>query len=463
MSEEEDLEATLRRVGGCRVIKPGDHLLKGDELDLEALSSHSVDQDVARAEALRDALRATGQEQSLEARAAAFKAEANGHFKAGRYSIALKGYLTALWLLAPDDPPFPEDLATSSPAAPRAAGFIDKLGLTTDLGLTLALNVAAAALKLGDAHGARAAAAFVARAQPDNVKAALRLAAAEEALGDDKKAEAILVAAAAKSTLAGRELAKLKQRRNASKKKFEKMFRQEPLYSEEEQRARRREARQPTTIVSPDEFKEMQESSNRSDAVLSRLSDADRRTIEAMQTDGATKSELRAFYAQARDDEARRVGELMNDDEKQTFRELCETADEDTIDAAFDDIRRRVDRWSLRSVIVGVTRRLFFGLASLVKRGVVLLFGGFFFKPRPPTEAMLAEVESEVQKMRQAGLDQASVLAAARAKFEKLGDRRSLAALDLAKQLQDQGKSQAEVQAALRQLFFATTATEAIP
>ena len=163
------------------------------------------------------------------------KAEANEAFGRGEYGLAMRSYLTGLWLLRLDDPPLPKvltepeapsgpplmrmlesDSAVPLPApapmpttsavaaadAPASAsepqppeeiagndGEDDGSATEAEAKLvavrkTLHLNVAAAAIKMAEWGAARVACKHVLGVEPANAKALYRLAQAHEGLGD---------------------------------------------------------------------------------------------------------------------------------------------------------------------------------------------------------------------------------------------------------------------------------------
>ena len=122
------------------------------------------------------------------------KAQANKALGDGDAGLALRTYLAALWLLRLEDPPLPQALVEPSP--PSGSTLLGTLGLVAPedrgseddpacaLRVTLLLNVAAAALRLDEWMGARAASEFVLAHQPSNHKALYRLARAHEGAGE---------------------------------------------------------------------------------------------------------------------------------------------------------------------------------------------------------------------------------------------------------------------------------------
>jgi len=137
----------------------------------------------------------------------AFKAHANALYTARRWPDAIRNYVIALWLLdaAKEGRMPPQQLV--APGAPRPTGGAVDLGgpgverapwahLRDARALRSAcrLNVAAAALKAGDADLAAAACAAVldapAPSPADELKALLRLSRAEALRGDEKAARA---------------------------------------------------------------------------------------------------------------------------------------------------------------------------------------------------------------------------------------------------------------------------------
>ena len=125
------------------------------------------------------------------------KLEANASLSAGTAELALRSYLTALWLLRLDDPPLPAALGAQQ--LPSGASLLPALGAGADAAgegtsdaapavaaarATLRLNLAQCALKLGDWPLARAACELVLEREPVNAKALYRLARAHEGTGE---------------------------------------------------------------------------------------------------------------------------------------------------------------------------------------------------------------------------------------------------------------------------------------
>ena len=125
------------------------------------------------------------------------KLEANASLSAGTAELALRSYLTALWLLRLDDPPLPAALGAQQ--LPSGASLLPALGAGADAAgegtsdaapavaaarATLRLNLAQCALKLGDWPLARAACELVLEREPANAKALYRLARAHEGTGE---------------------------------------------------------------------------------------------------------------------------------------------------------------------------------------------------------------------------------------------------------------------------------------
>lgn len=344
--DADELEARVNRMcgpGHIRVLKPGDEvpdlqaLQRSDEANMRA---QAVATECAQASAMRD----QQDEHQVKSRAIAFKEEANNHFKAGRYAVAQKGYLSALWLLSPRDEPFPKSLAPSSPDTPRLPHTIPPC--SDQLISLLLTNAAAAALKLNDFQGAARACRAVLQNEPHNKKALTRLAVALDQLGSNDAEVDDLLRRAGQHKLR----ASLRTKRGERKKQFEKLFQNKPLYSQAEQRRRRREAREPpkVQVLDPasdmDKVLEYQKLEERRERRLSLISPADRLKLTHLERDGATATEIAQFYAQAREAEAKRVGQLMTDDERTQFFGLCQTScDDETLDRAFEAIRLRVD------------------------------------------------------------------------------------------------------------------------
>ena len=149
---------------------------------------------------LLDAVRAgcSSSEERVQA-AATLKEEANSSFSAGDAGLALRSYLACLWLLRADLPPLfralsePEtpggsSLVAALTPAPSAASLPEAEGAATSaLRTTVRLNIAAAALQLGEWAGARAACSLVLADAPAPVqaqKALFRLARAHEGAGE---------------------------------------------------------------------------------------------------------------------------------------------------------------------------------------------------------------------------------------------------------------------------------------
>mmetsp|Transcript_3661 Transcript_3661/g.12045 ORF Transcript_3661/g.12045 Transcript_3661/m.12045 type:complete len:486 (+) Transcript_3661:263-1720(+) len=364
--------------------------------------SSMVEFDVGRAMALRQALRLQGPEE-VRAKAWAFKQEANRHFTTHQSpAIALKGYLTALWLLRADDLPFPEFLATSSPEIPKGERSLrtldDGTGEGDDLRTQLLLNAGFCCLKLRDPDGAVALSGEAHRRSP-SAKSALRLAKAEEGRGDYDAAAATL-ADFASHPVCRRELELLRKR-----KKDEQLLSAKMLRGLQKNKAEDEEAREPgrppkgapssddkddesvvdadaqgqQRLASPKKKKRAEEKvvidlsapdaqeklaklqarQDRGVKAMKRISPADARELMALRSRGAPDADLARFYAEARDREACRVGAKMTDKQKLTFATFCNTpgVTEDQIDAAFDDIRNDVDNEGSAGV-AGVAQRL---------------------------------------------------------------------------------------------------------
>ena len=318
--------------------------------------------DIGRATALREFLK-RGPMEALKDKAMGFKTEATKHFKDAKFAIALKGYLTALWLLG--DAEFPGLLGTSNPAYPRGPQMRDVITSDSDdeFAIQLLLNASLCSTKLRDDEGALALATEAHRRGP-SAKSALRIAKAKEGLGDVKGALTML-AAYPSNPICRREIDLVKQRRDKEKHQAAKMFSQQ-FYSEDEQRQRRATARadaqkhkQRETIVVDlskessekdqkdklDTIAKIQQKHDQHLAALQRIAPADAEELMRRQAKGFAKSDLTAYYAAARDKEARRVGDLMTDDEKLDFATFCSTPgiSEAEIDTAFDLIRAKVD------------------------------------------------------------------------------------------------------------------------
>ena len=158
------------------------------------------------------------------------KEGANGLFRAGSNGTALGGYLAAIWLLKPHEPPCPNALASAiwllrpndprcpssvmatpppwghegtlllgegrPPLSRRKQAAMEALGAPECAALreSLHLNVAATALPLGDWDLAAAACHFVLRRSTHNAKARYRLAQAHSGAGELKAASRELIA-----------------------------------------------------------------------------------------------------------------------------------------------------------------------------------------------------------------------------------------------------------------------------
>ena len=114
------------------------------------------------------------------------KTEANAAFSEAAYPLAVRSYLTALWLLKPDDLMPPR--ALSEPTTPSASALQAVVGDSDAsehmaLQQALLLNVAAAALRLDDWPMARCACDHVLHREPTHSKALYRLAQAHEGTG----------------------------------------------------------------------------------------------------------------------------------------------------------------------------------------------------------------------------------------------------------------------------------------
>ena len=158
------------------------------------------------------------------------KAEANAAFGRESYALAMRSYLTALWLLKPDEPTPPR--ALSEPATPSASALQTVVGDSdaTDestLQHALLLNVAAAALRLSDWPMARCACDYVLRREPTHSKALYRLAQAHEGTGqlvDALEVLRTLLKHEPSNRDAARLAASIRARSGAEKKMFGGLF-----------------------------------------------------------------------------------------------------------------------------------------------------------------------------------------------------------------------------------------------
>ena len=298
---------------GLRVVQGHEKI----EEALETSSLNTIDFDVRRAMALRAALLAKKDRRFLIEKATGFKNEANVHFKEGKSpGVALKGYLTALWLLGNESLVFPATLSSSSDEIPTGkTQVMAGIQLKSDEALCVQLLLTASfcCLKLNDAEGAMALSELAHELKP-SAKSALRLAKAKEALGNIDDAKALLLNY--DDPVCKRELELLCER--------EKKIHEQP--------ARREEA----SLSQQKRFA----------SALARISPGDRAELLRRRETGIATRELTAFYAEARDREAARVGSLMTDEEKLDFAHFCNRpgTTEDAVDEQFDMIRANVDQ-----------------------------------------------------------------------------------------------------------------------
>jgi len=133
------------------------------------------------------------------------KAQANEHFGNGKWKVAMKGYVAAIWFLKRGNPKCPtmvasdhlglEQVPTSLGAgtaatgeaadAPEPEGFLP-------LRITCHLNLAQSAIKMGEWNIAKVACEYVLSVDAANVKALFRIAKAQEGEGQPKSASASL-------------------------------------------------------------------------------------------------------------------------------------------------------------------------------------------------------------------------------------------------------------------------------
>jgi tetratricopeptide (TPR) repeat protein len=135
--------------------------------------------------------------------AAQAKEQANAHFQAGRWRVAIVGYLAGVWFLKRGDPPCPqliacEEAGLDGVAAALGAGtgtgvdVLDGMDGVATLRLALHLNLAQAALKLSEWAIARVACEHALASEATHPKALYRLAKAHEGEGDLKQASSSL-------------------------------------------------------------------------------------------------------------------------------------------------------------------------------------------------------------------------------------------------------------------------------
>ena len=185
--QDDDAMQQLLSKYGARTLTSADDIQPDDggRLDPAAIRLKLEEHEDMR-RSLDDGARVTKAEE--------YKSVANVQFKNGEWRMAIVGYISAVWLLRPGNPPCPRLLVTNEDfeLAAEALGTgvwasaeqQDELPGAEALRLSLHLNVAAAALKLGEWRLARAACEFVLSVECDNVKALYRLAKAREGIQD---------------------------------------------------------------------------------------------------------------------------------------------------------------------------------------------------------------------------------------------------------------------------------------
>uniref|UniRef100_A0A7S3JUG1 Uncharacterized protein n=1 Tax=Aureoumbra lagunensis TaxID=44058 RepID=A0A7S3JUG1_9STRA len=192
----------------------------------------SINFERTRGECLRDHLKT---KEAILEKASSFKEKANRLFENKEYAIALKGYLTGLWLMREDRLPFPVVLTDSGPT-PRGVAETIEIGIekcasgqVTDLEDTFEIlrcqllsNASASCLQLCDLDAAEAL-AFEAHTRRPSPKTALRFAKALEAKSEYKEAERALQPFN-DNAVVRRELLTLRQRRDEAKAKFSQIF-----------------------------------------------------------------------------------------------------------------------------------------------------------------------------------------------------------------------------------------------
>ena len=176
-----------------------------------------------------------------------FKAQANEQLLDGELEMAMRLYLTGVWLLKRGDPPLPA--ALTSKKLPSGASLLPALGdsgtaahkafgpISADeehadgigpVRRVLHLNLAQCALKSGDWLVVRAACEFVLTDEPTNVKALFRLARAFEGEGELSSAMGVLSARLLEVEPTHKEartlLTTLRKRRGAEKAMFGDVF-----------------------------------------------------------------------------------------------------------------------------------------------------------------------------------------------------------------------------------------------
>jgi hypothetical protein len=208
------------------------------------------------------------------------KAEANQSFGTGQSGLALRSYLAALWLLRLDDPPLPQvlsepttpsgaallraldekaptaaaatadtaaavasplppaplpakagtsadtetDVDGSTDASPSASSSAAEPAAAAALRTALHLNVAAAALKLGEWPAARHACEYVLSREPQQAKALFRLARAHEGEGELGAAIGVLSGRLLKAEPGNKEAARLAAALKARLEQERRMF-----------------------------------------------------------------------------------------------------------------------------------------------------------------------------------------------------------------------------------------------
>jgi len=423
MAAMESLEEVMKR-GSTKVYRPGENLPTDDDMAARRSAEEAAQrlrvfaQQVAYVERLRGALLrgerparpgtdgATGAPGELLLEAAAqFKSEANAHFTAKRSNVALKGYLTAAWLLRLDAAsPFPPSL---TPAAaedePRGEEAIALLGdgeaddgvaetpfadvdcgrRAGELRIALHANAAAALLALEDFSAARAACEYVLGLEAGHQKAQFRLAKAHEGLEHFGKAEMILNGLAQASAPGAREALAAVRRKRSQRQKTQKamagFFDAGGTYSDAELEARRRETRaaerlrnvkaaaakdaavlaapkspagpvgtagaSPVALLSaPDAGDAARTDAELGQEQLSKVSAADRDLLLQLHADGAPRAALTEAYAAARQREIARVSACMTQDERDAFARVAvdDTLGQAEIDARFEAYRCEV-------------------------------------------------------------------------------------------------------------------------
>ena len=191
MPSDEELERLVANTPGARIVRPGDELPPqppGPQEDPEA-----VRQQRSGLEDMRRGMDAAARLDKAEE----CKAQANEHFKNGKWKVSVVGYVAGIWFLKAGSPPCPRLVASQESGFDEIESALgDGSGsITADvqnadgasaLRITCHLNLAQAALKLSEWNVARVACRYVLEGAGDerNAKALFRLAKAEQGAGE---------------------------------------------------------------------------------------------------------------------------------------------------------------------------------------------------------------------------------------------------------------------------------------